>query len=111
MQRTFFLTSLVTALSAAAAAAQAPTAHAHPPVPLVEETPGLAAHAAISPAIARQTALRRIPSGRIVKAEIEKEHGRVVYSFDLKVPAKPGIEEVQVDASSGKVVSVEHESA
>jgi hypothetical protein len=44
-----------------------------------------------------------------VKAELEKEHGRVVYSFDLKVPSKPGIEEVQVDASSGKVVSVEHE--
>jgi uncharacterized membrane protein YkoI len=74
-------------------------------------TPGRS-HDVTVPSFARrrQTALRRIPSGGIVKAELEKEHGRVVYSFDLKVPAKPGIEEVQVDASSGKVVSVEHES-
>ena len=34
----------------------------------------------------------------------------MVYSFDVLVPNRKGVEEVQVDARSGKVVSVKHES-
>ena len=71
------------------------------------------AHAAkpkLSLEAARKVALKEVPGARVQSEELEHEHGRLVYSFDLKVADKPGIEEVQVDANSGKVVSHEHES-
>jgi hypothetical protein len=45
------------------------------------------------------------------EAELEKEHGRLVYSFDIAAPKQSGVEEVMVDATSGKVISKKHESA
>ncbi|SRR6266566_4537636 len=57
---------------------------------------------------ARATALKRAP-GTVEDGELEREHGRLVYSFDIR-NAKGTIDEVQVSAISGKVVRVEHES-
>jgi uncharacterized membrane protein YkoI len=37
------------------------------------------------------------------------EDGALIYSFDLSIAGKPGIEEVHVDAKTGKILSVEHE--
>jgi uncharacterized membrane protein YkoI len=74
-----------------------------------EEKAGLAAKAKVTCADAQQTALARVPKAKVKSAEIEEEGGRLVYSFDLKQPGKKGIEEVQVDAATGAVVSVEHE--
>lgn len=65
----------------------------------------------VSLAAARKTVLARVPGAKVESEELELEHGRQVYSFDLKVPKKSGVEEVQVDANSGKVVSHTHESA
>lgn len=76
--------------------------------PMKEEKPGLAAQAKVTPEAARKTALARVP-GRIQSQELEQEHGKLVYSFDIKAPHHSGIEEVQVDALTGKVVSVQHE--
>ena len=58
---------------------------------------------------ARRTALARVPGGQITSEELEKEHGKLIYSFDLKVNGKSGIEEVNVDANTVKILSVEHE--
>jgi Peptidase propeptide and YPEB domain len=60
---------------------------------------------------ARSTALAKVPGGQIVKQELEQEHGRLVYSFDIKRGGETGVQEVQVDARDGSVVSVEHEDA
>ena len=76
-----------------------------------EETPGLAADAKVDPAKARQAALAKVPGGKIVKEELERENGKLVYSFDIKKGTEPGIEEVLVDALDGVVVSVAHEDA
>ena len=76
-----------------------------------EETPGLAADAKVDPAKARQAALAKIPNGKIVKEELERENGKLVYSFDIKNGTHSGIEEVIVDAVDGAVVSVAHEDA
>ncbi len=46
--------------------------------------------------------------GTIKSAELEKEHGRMIYSFDIKT-AK-GITEVNVDARTGKVIAVQKEN-
>jgi len=74
-----------------------------------EESSGLAAEAKIDPATARRAALARIPQGRIEKEELEREDGKLVYSFDIKKGSEAGIEEVRVDALDGSVVAVEHE--
>ena len=65
--------------------------------------------AKITKAQAQAIALQRA-SGRVEDGELEKEHGKWVYSFDIR-NAKGTITEVQVDAYTGKVVSVEEENA
>ncbi len=58
---------------------------------------------------AKEIALRRA-AGNVEDSELEREHGKLVYSFDIR-NAKGTITEVQVDAKSGKVVRVEEENA
>jgi uncharacterized membrane protein YkoI len=72
---------------------------AEPQTPLSEQ-------AKIERAAAEKTALSRVPGGRIKEGELEREHGRLVWSFDIQQSASPNIIEVQVDAINGKVVSV-----
>ncbi|MEO5859569.1 MAG: PepSY domain-containing protein [Pyrinomonadaceae bacterium] len=48
--------------------------------------------------------------GQFKSSELEKEHGKLVYSFDIKT-TDGKIKEVQIDAYSGAVVAVEEESA
>jgi len=67
--------------------------------------------AKISEATARETALARVPNGSVKSSELEREKGKLVYSYDISVPGKSGVEEVNVDAMTGKVIAVEHESA
>jgi uncharacterized membrane protein YkoI len=57
---------------------------------------------------ARETALKRVP-GTIEEGELEKEKGKLIYSFDIRT--SDGITEVWVDAKSGEVINVEKESA
>ena len=87
----------------------APVRAQQPPVPVEEEQHGLLAQATITPDSARTVALRRVPGGQITKAEIEREANKLVYSFEIQVTGKSGIEEVLVDARTGAVVSVAHE--
>jgi uncharacterized membrane protein YkoI len=58
---------------------------------------------------ARATALHRVSHGKIESGELEREGGKLIYSFDVKNPK--GVTEVNVDAMNGKVVAVHHESA
>ena len=70
----------------------------------------LKAEAKITEAEARKTALAEVPNGKIQEHELEREKGMLVYSFDIKIAGESGIEEVLVDAMSGKVVAHEHET-
>ena len=58
---------------------------------------------------ARECALAKVPHGKIASEELEREHGKLIYSFDIKT-SKPGVTEVNVDAMNGKVVDVHHET-
>ena len=71
----------------------------------------LKAEAKVSEQDAIATAQKEVPDGKIESAEIEREGGKLIYSFDVKQPHKSGIEEVNVDAVSGTVVKKEHETA
>jgi uncharacterized membrane protein YkoI len=68
----------------------------------------LAKQAKITKEQAQEIALKRAP-GTVESGELEREHGKLVYSFDIR-NAKGTIDEVQVSAISGKVVRVEHEN-
>lgn len=71
----------------------------------------LAAEANVSLDSARTIALHRVRNGHVAAEELEREHGRLIYSFDVKVPGKSGIQEVNVNAITGVVIDVHHESA
>lgn len=79
-------------------------------VKLREEAPGLAAKAKVSPAAAATGAQAKVAGGRLIGAEIEEENGKLIYSFEFKTKGKSGIDEVTVDATTGVVLTVEHES-
>jgi hypothetical protein len=71
----------------------------------------LQAEAKISRADAEKMALEKVPSGTIKEGELEKEKGKLIWSFDISIPGSRDIKEVHVDAITGQVVSVETESA
>ena len=70
----------------------------------------LQAQAKISRSEAEKIALAKVPGGTIKEGEIEKEKGKVIWSFDIATPGTADITEVQVDAMSGDLVSIEKES-
>jgi uncharacterized membrane protein YkoI len=79
-------------------------------VAMKEEHPGMLKKAKITAADATTTAMASVPRGKIVSAEIEEENGKLLFSFDIRTDGKTGIDEVNVDAVTGKVLSVQHET-
>lgn len=71
----------------------------------------LQAQAKVSQEQATRTALARVPNAKVRSAELEREHGKLVWSFDLAQDGKSGVTEIQVDARTGRVVSQKKESA
>jgi len=70
----------------------------------------LQAQAKISRSEAEKIALAKVPSGTIKESEIEKEKGKLIWSFDIATPGTADITEVNVDAMSGEVVAMEKET-
>lgn len=71
----------------------------------------LLAEAQVTEAQARATALTKVPHGTVQSAELEREHGRLIWSFDIARPSVKGVHEVNVDAKTGKIVLVKKETA
>ncbi|HEX8941755.1 MAG TPA: PepSY domain-containing protein [Gemmatimonadaceae bacterium] len=70
----------------------------------------LAKQAKITEAAAAATAKKRVPKGTIDGVELEREKGKLMFSYDMKTPGKSGIDEVNVDAITGKIIGFSHES-
>ncbi len=70
----------------------------------------LQAQAKISRSEAEKIALAKVPAGTIKDGEIEKEKGKLIWSFDITTPGTVDISEVQVDAMSGEIVAIEKET-
>jgi uncharacterized membrane protein YkoI len=80
-------------------------------VTVKEEKPGLLKKAKITAEAATATARALLPKATVKSAEIEQEDGKLIYSFDFATAGKTGIDEVNIDAMTGKQVGkVEHES-
>jgi len=94
--------TLITALVVTAALSVAPV------FAVTESQAALQKEAKISMKRARSIALKQVAHGKIASAEIERENGKLIYSFDIK--STKGVTEVNVDAINGKVVAVQEES-
>jgi hypothetical protein len=70
----------------------------------------LVKQAKITKAEAEQIALSKVSRGIVRSAEIEKEKGHLVWSFDIARPGTHDITEVLVDAKTGKIISTQIES-
>ena len=80
------------------------------PLFLILLVPSLAQEktAAITKEQATKTVRERFKDAVIQESELEKEHGTLIWSFDLKVGKK--VHEVWVDATTGKIVKSGEES-
>jgi uncharacterized membrane protein YkoI len=99
-------------LTAGVAAAQQPMAQdtAHQAAYTREVPDSLLLLTKINEDSARAVALKRVPGGTVQALELEHEHGKLIWSFDVKVKGKAGITEVNVDAMDGTIVNVAHET-
>ncbi len=70
----------------------------------------LKAEAKITEKAARATAISQVPGGTVKSGELEREGGKLLYSFDIASKGKAGIDEVQIDAITGTVLSNKHET-
>jgi hypothetical protein len=74
----------------------------------------LPALAIVHQADAERTAVASLNAAtptRVTEGELELEQGCLVYSFDIKVSGRDGVEEVLIDAGTGAILSHVHESA
>jgi hypothetical protein len=70
----------------------------------------LRAQARISHADAEKTALGKVPGGTIKEGGMEKENGKLIWSFDIATAGTTDITEVAVDAMTGEIVAVAKET-
>ena len=81
------------------------------PAPKSDVPAALAREAKISLDSARTIARAKLPRATIQSEELERENGRLIYSFDMKTAGRSGIDEVNVNAKNGHIVGkVGHES-
>ena len=96
------MAALTLAAGQAGAQAAAPAKH--------ETAAQLKAEAKVTEKAARATALAQVAGGKVSKYELEREGGKLLYSYDIATKGKSGIDEVQVDAITGTVLSNKHET-
>jgi uncharacterized membrane protein YkoI len=70
----------------------------------------LEAQAKVAKGDAQNIALAKVPGGTVKQCELEKEKGKLIWSFDIETPGSQDITEVQVDAKTGEIVSIENET-
>ena len=70
----------------------------------------LESEAKVTKTEAEKIALTQARNGTIKEGELEKEKGRLIWSFDIATPDSKDITEVQVDAHTGQVVAVDKET-
>ncbi|HEY6066767.1 MAG TPA: PepSY domain-containing protein [Thermoanaerobaculia bacterium] len=110
MKTTCFALALALALAITAPSGALPAKQPVAAPPRSDVPANLAREAKIPLEKARSIALARVPGGTVQSEELEREKGKLIYSFDIKVAKKAGVEEVGVDALTGKVVEQKHET-
>ncbi len=82
------------------------------PTPKSDVPAALAREAKITLDSARTLAQAKLPKAFVQSEELERENGKLIYSFDMKTAGKSGIDEVNINAMNGKMVGkIGHEGA
>jgi len=101
--------ALGTGVANAATSKQTTKATKHTMTKTGDSQAALQKEAKVTEVQARDIAMKKFPGGTIESSELEREHGKLIYSFDIRT-GKPGIEELQVSAIDGSIVSLVHET-
>src|ERR1700736_2456628 len=113
MRMRFYLLNGAVAVAAALSAASAEaTCTLRPKADATDEQ--LARLATISRTDAERIAVAKVKrhaAVSVVSAELETEHGCLLWSVDLQLAGGSAIHEVQIDAGDGRILSVKRESA
>lgn len=64
----------------------------------------------ISEDVARSVASERFPDSAFERSDLEKEHGRLIWSIQLRPHGSNAVREVHIDALSGEIVATEVET-
>lgn len=81
-----------------------------PPAFATESQADLMKEATVTLTQATEKALAKVPNGTVKSSELEREHGRLIWSFDISKPTSKNVTEVNVDAKTGKIVAVHTET-
>ena len=61
--------------------------------------------AKITQQAATRIALVEVPNGKLKSSELERENGKLVWTFHITVPGSDNVTEIKVDAKNGALVS------
>jgi hypothetical protein len=67
-------------------------------------------HPNVSESAARAIALAQVKGGIVQSTELEREAGKLVWSFDIERPGSKNVTEILVDANTGRIVSKKQET-
>lgn len=84
---------------------------AHAATSAGDEQAQLKKEAKISLEHARKIALGHVKEGTVESSELERENGKLIYSFDIREAARHDVTEVNIDAMNGGLVAISHENA
>ena len=87
------------ALACATIALPVALAHASPPKP-----------EKITYESAKKAAESKVPRGTLTSHQLVRDHDKLIYGFEFSEAGKSGVKTVKVDAYTGKVLKVKHES-
>jgi uncharacterized membrane protein YkoI len=62
--------------------------------------------ASVTRSEAQNIALSQVQEGKVLHTDLRKEHGKLIWFFDVSRPHTKNITAVQVDAKSGNVLSL-----
>ena len=67
-------------------------------------------HGKITYESAKKAAEAKVPRGTLTSHELVRDHDKLTYCFEFAEAGKSGVKAVKVDAYTGKVLKVKHES-
>jgi len=79
-------------------------------LPVAVAHAGASSHDKITYESAKKVAEAKVPKGILTSHALLRDHDRLIYGFEFTEAGKSGVKTVKVDATTGKVLKVKHQS-